>query len=99
MNGNDEFIGIVQVGTFLPLVPAPGAGVKLTTIQMQAAVPPETGELDLTEYEGSAIMVRGHGGGDWIYRAKVIDHAGPILTAVVQRLFGPESNLEIATSD
>jgi hypothetical protein len=52
--------------------------------------PPETGEIDLTPYEGQAIMVRGvSGDGDtWIYAAEIIDTAGPILTAVVERLTG-----------
>ena len=34
-------------------------------------------------YEGRAIMVQGHDGGGWVYSAQVVDHAGPILTAVV----------------
>ena len=49
---------------------------------------PERAELDLTEYEGQAIMVRGLNAGGWVYSAAVIDQAGPILTAVVQQVFG-----------
>jgi hypothetical protein len=64
----------------------------LTRIQMQEARPPETEELNLTEYEGQAILVRGHDGGGWIYSAEVIDQAGPILTAVVQHVFGSASD-------
>jgi hypothetical protein len=89
MNGNNHVLGIVQDGSFQPLAPR-GLSARLTTIQMQAAMPPESGELDLAEYEGKAIMVRGHDGGGWIYSAEVIDQAGPILTAVVQRVFGYE---------
>jgi hypothetical protein len=58
---------------------------------MQEARPPETGELDLSPYEGSAILVRGRDSGGWIYSAEVIDHASPILTLVVRRVFGSES--------
>jgi len=94
MNGNDEFLGIVQLGTFQPLAPAPGGGVRLTTISMAAAQPPESAEIDLTKYEGSAIMVRGHLSGGWIYSAEFIDQAGPILTAVVRQVFGLEEQLE-----
>ena len=36
---------------------------------MQQAQLPESAEIDLTEYEGIAVMVRGHEGGDWIYFA------------------------------
>jgi len=90
MNGNDQFLGVVQDGAFELLSPyhAPGGSARLTAIPMQAAVPPETAELDLSAYEGQASMVRGHDGGGWIYSAVVIDQAGPILTAVVLEAFG-----------
>lgn len=45
----------------------------------------------MTKYEGQAIMVRGHDGGNWLYSAEVIDQAGPILTAVVQQVFSQSS--------
>jgi hypothetical protein len=96
MNNNDEFLGIVQLGQFHLLTPnhAAGASVKITSIPMQAAQPPENGELDLTGYEGQVIMVRGHDGGGWIYSSEVIDQAGPILTAVVRRVFGQQGSKE-----
>jgi hypothetical protein len=55
---------------------------------MQESVPPETGELDLTQYEGSVIAIQGHDGGGWIYSAGVIDTAGPIVTALALQIFG-----------
>jgi hypothetical protein len=90
MDSNDQFLGIVQLGHLQILTPdqAAGSSVRLTSIPMQAAQPPESREIDLTKYEGQAIMVRGHDGGGWIYSAEVIDQAGPILTAVVQQVFG-----------
>lgn len=94
MNGDNQFLGIVQNGEFQLLLPDPGPlgrSVRLTSIAMQEARPPESGELDLSAYEGSAIMVHGHDGGGWIYSARVIEQAGPILTAVVQHIFAPES--------
>ena len=89
MNANGAFLGIVHEGQFHMLDPKPAGDIptRLTTIQMQAAVPPESGELDLGTYEGKAIMVYGHDGGGWIYSAVVIDQAGPILTAVVRKVF------------
>ena len=89
MSAKKEFLGIVRDGLFHALTP-PGAEdnlVRLTAIAMQVSVPVERGELDLTRYEGQAIMVQGHDGGGWIYSAQVIDQAGPILTAVVQQVF------------
>lgn len=90
MNGNDEFLGVVQLGQFRILTPnhVAGSSVRLTGIDMPTAMTPESKELDLTEYEGKAIMVRGHSSGGWIYSAEVIDQAGPILTAAVQQIFG-----------
>jgi hypothetical protein len=98
MNGNSGSLGIVIDGKFKSLPPAILGEPRFTTSAMQAAVPPESGELDLSEYEGKAIMVRGHGGGGgWIYSAEVIDVAGPILTALVQQVFG-ESEKILETS-
>jgi hypothetical protein len=93
MNSYDQFLGIVQLEHFQILAPDHliGESVRLTRIQMQESVPPESRELALTEYEGQATMVRGHYGGGWIYSAEVIDLAGPILTAVVQKVFGQPS--------
>ena len=90
MNANEEFLGIVQDGLFHVLTPHGGEGnvFRLTAILMQASVPVELGKLDLTRYEGQAILVQGHSGGEWIYSAQVIDHGGPILTAVVRHVFG-----------
>jgi hypothetical protein len=90
MNSTDKYIGVVQLGQFLILTPdhAAGSTTRLTSIPMQAAQPPESAELNLAAYEGRTIMVQGHDGGGWIYSAQVIDQAGPILTAVVERLFG-----------
>ena len=87
MNGENQFPGVVQDGKFAPI--GAGAPERFTTIAMQAALPPESGELDLTPYEGKAGMICGHGGdGGWVYSASVVDEAGPILTAVVYQVFG-----------
>lgn len=93
MNNNNQFIGVVRDREFSPLVPHSfsGSSVRLTSIAMQEAQSPEVHGLDLTEYEGSALMVSGHYGGSWIYSAKIVDRAGPILTAVVQRVFSQMS--------
>ena len=86
VGGDQWFLGIVREGEFLPLAPSTvlGAPVRLTGIPMQAAVSPESEELDLARYEGRVILVRGHDGGGWIYSATVIVKAGPILSAVVR---------------
>jgi len=90
MNGEQRFLGTVENGQFRALMPASAAGAPLrfTRIAMQEAVPPESKELVLGQYEGQAIMLSGHPGGEWVYSAKVVDHAGPILTTVVRQVFG-----------
>lgn len=87
---NEEYIGIVKDGAFVVLSPESVADMRLrlTRAAMQASFPPEHEELDLTEYEGKAIMIRGHGsGGEWVWSTEVIDVAGPILTETVRKLF------------
>lgn len=94
MDNYRTLLGIVGNGKFRLLWPGTGlpGGVRLTSISMQEARPPETGELNLSEYEGCAIAVQGHDGGGWIYQATVIDKGGPIVTALVQQVFGHESS-------
>ena len=93
MNGNEQFLGIVKLGKFSILTPGrlAGSSARLTGIPMQAAVAPESREINLSQYEERALLIRGHCSGDWIYSAEVVDQAGPILTAVVQQIFGQGS--------
>ena len=83
-------LGIVRGGQFRLSVPSGRefSHARLTGIQPEAGQPPEAGEIDLTPHEGRAIMVRGFDQGAWIYAAEIIDTAGPILTAVVERISG-----------
>jgi hypothetical protein len=86
------FIGIVKRGRFHLLAPRSSspltAAIRLTGIQMQEARTPESAELNLEKYEGKAVMVHGHDGGGWIYRAAVVDSGGPLLTILVKQVFG-----------
>ena len=87
-----RFIGVVKGGEFLVLDPPGTAGgtARLTRIPIQAAQPPESDEIDLAAYEGRAIMVCGREDSGWIYSAKVVDQAAPIITALVEKVFGQE---------
>ena len=86
------FIGIVKSGRFHLLAPRSSSlstvGIRLTGIQMQEARTPESAELNLEKYEGKAVMVHGHDGGGWIYRAAVVDSGGPLVTALVMKVLG-----------
>jgi len=89
----NKFLGIVHGGRFSILMPRPQCcTVRLTRISKPASIAEElvaSHEINLTEYEGKAIMVNGvlpeHKG--WLYEANVVDQASPILTAVVEELF------------
>jgi hypothetical protein len=85
-----EIMGLVQEGRFKPSVPSgrlePYA--RLTYCVAETGAAPESQEVDLSLYDGRAIMVRGLDSGNWIYSAEVIEVAGPILSAVVERLSG-----------
>ena len=87
---NSALLGCVEDGKFQLLWPEKSmlGSVRLTDIQMQEARSPESGELNLSKYEGQAIMVSGHGGGGgWVYDARIVDAAGPILTLLVLERF------------
>ena len=83
---NNLFLGILN-GNFKSLKPKTSSE-DLTGIAMQEATAPENKKVNLKKYEGTAIMISGHNGGGWIYSVKIVESAGPILTAVVQIAFG-----------
>jgi hypothetical protein len=82
-------LGLVQGGELVLLAPAGSAGgsARLTEISMVEAVSPESKEIDLQPYEGMSLVVRGHDGGGWIYEAEMVEQGGPLLTALVQRVY------------
>ena len=84
-----QYLGIVEKGKFRQLVPKTRSALKnkFTSIAPQEARSPESGELSLGQYEDKAIMIEGVKQGVWLYSAQVTDSAGPILTAVVRKVF------------
>ncbi len=83
------FVGVVRNGLFQLLFPKSEVvtQLRLTTTGIHHSVPPENGELNLVEYEGSAIAVEGQANRDWIYSASVVDTGDPIVTALVEKVF------------
>lgn len=88
-----EFLGLVENGEFRILEPKEHCcTVKLTqlikpSLLDEAAI--EKHQIDLSKDEGMAIMVEGSLAKEelWVFEAKVTDRAGPILSAVVRKLF------------
>ena len=90
MNEREIIIGLVKNRKFYPISPESGIGgsTLLTEIRIMESVSPENRQLNLTEYEGKAIAIQGYDQGGVIYESSIIDVAGPIVTALVQKAFG-----------
>jgi len=89
-----EFLGLVESGQFRILEPVEHCcAVRLTRLikpKLLDETAVEKHQIDLSDDEGRAIMVGGSLDKEelWIYEAKVVDRAGPILSAVVRKMFG-----------
>jgi hypothetical protein len=79
-------LGLAKGGELTILAPAGSAGgtARLTRISMVEAVSPESRQIDLLQYEGMALVVRGRDGGGWIYEAEIVEQGGPLLTSLVE---------------
>jgi hypothetical protein len=89
VNSDEQFLCMVNDGKLTILLPESEAGnvVRLTEMPMQESMPPEAQEISVKKHEGKAIMVKGRYGGGWIYSTEMIDIAGPIQSALVQKVF------------
>lgn len=94
----DTTIGIIESGKFRRLWPKHASmvvGVRLTSIQPIQAIPPESGELDLSEHEGKIIAVRGDDQGGWVYSAEVIDTGGTIAKTLASEVFAKPTQTDV----
>ena len=87
INDSSNIIGIVKDGSFI--VAETNETKKLTSIGLVDAVTPESGLINLTQYEGKAILVSSPqiSDNDWIFGATIIDIADPIVTKLVKEVF------------
>ena len=82
----NEIIGVVKNGTFI--VADLKEPRKLTGTHVVEAITPEAKQIDITEYEGKAILVSYEQIDDeWIWAAAITDIADPILTKVIKKVF------------
>jgi len=88
MDNTRQFLGIVKDERLHIILPESESGEPAKLTEMSMAVGMEIKEMDIGEYEGKAIAVRGYGGSGWIYSAKVTDQAGPIVAALLAKAFG-----------
>jgi N-acetylmuramoyl-L-alanine amidase len=87
--GNEQVFGMVRNGGFYVFAPQhlEGKTVKLTTAAMDDSQRPESNEIDLSMYKEKIIEVNGIYSGDWIYSARVVEEAGPVLTDFLKKVF------------
>ena len=92
-DGREQILGLVENGRLRVVFPAIGSplGLRLTTIRRQEARSVVSGAVDLNAYEGDAILIEGIRDSGWIYEARIVDPAGPILTLLVRRAFEKKS--------
>lgn len=83
---SQEILGIVENKSFFSMdLKNP---MLLTTVLMQEARTPESGAIDLDQYEGQAILISyQQSDGDVVWGAEVVDIAGPILSIMVKKVF------------
>lgn len=83
----EGILGIVQNGSFISAQTK--KQMLLTTVKGPEAVSPQSGKIDLTRYEGMAIMASGQGkeGDEILYGAEITETAGLILTLLVKKTF------------
>lgn len=86
---NYAYLGVVRDRALTVLATDGDAAgpYRLTSLPVTTQQQPEGAEIPTAEYEGSAILVRGYHQGRWIYSAVVVEKAGLILTAAVQKIF------------
>ncbi len=94
MNSQEEeqVLGIVKNGSFISGVSK--SPLLLTTVSMQEARTPESGKIDLKQYENKAIMVSAQSIDNKIaYGASILESAGLILTSIVMKVFNIQDNV------
>lgn len=87
-NQSNQYVGVVEGGRFILLLPESEAGShrRLTTLDRPVLQPPELDEIHLDESEGQVVMVSGYADREWIWSAQVVEVAGPIVTALAKAL-------------
>lgn len=87
INDSSDIIGIVKDGSFI--VAETNETKKLTSVGLVDATTPESGLINITQYEGKAILVSSPqiSDNEWLFGATIIDIADPIVTKLVKEVF------------
>ena len=81
-----EVLGIVANAQFISA--DTHKPIEVTEAQMQEAVDPYAKLVNLSKYEGKAILIRCQtNDGSFLWGSNVVSTAGPILTAIFKKVF------------
>jgi hypothetical protein len=81
-----EVLGIVANAQFISADTS--KPIEVTEAQMQEAVDPHAKLVDLSKYEGKAILIKCQtNDGSFLWGSNVVSTAGPILTATFKKVF------------
>jgi hypothetical protein len=81
-----EVLGIVITAQFISADTR--KPIEVTEAQMQETVDPQAKLVDLSKYEGKAILIRCQtNDGSFLWGSNVVSTAGPILTAIFKKVF------------
>ena len=84
--GRSEVLGLVLNGQFISAETR--KPIEVSEAQMQEAVDPQAKLVDLSKYEGKAILIRCQtNDGSFLWGSNVVSTAGPILTALFKKVF------------
>ena len=87
---SSNMLGIVKDGVFI-LVET-NETKKLPSVGLVEATTPDSGLINLTQYEGKSILVSSQSilDNEWIFGATIIDIADPIVTKLVKEVYNLE---------
>lgn len=85
-NNSSDILGVVKNGTFI--IAESREPKKLTSVGIVQAAPPETGLINVTQYEGKALLVSSKQmDNKWIWGASIVEIADPVLTKLVEKIY------------
>jgi len=83
---------LVAIGRMGSILLAPDAGpfgrVRLTRIQRQESVSPESGTPPTDDLVGRCVVVQGILDSDWLYEARIVETLGPLESRLARYAFG-----------
>jgi hypothetical protein len=89
-----QFVGAVADGRFRRMFPrwVPDRYLRLTTVPVTDDAGPESGEIDLTPYDGEILRVRGDYREGWIYAATIVERLPESILSIVVRQAFPDAD-------